>query len=95
MWSYWSSAMREGWLQKNLYEPFKRNGIDLKKMIDKTVERELLTLRACRAVQKRFDNPIFTYDLEWKLGEAFQAYLRRGKVQAPARPAVGAVRRSK
>lgn len=77
-WKNWDKYWREAYLEKVLYGPMRKRGIDVKKMIEKAISDALFASRVRAAVKKKtLDNPAFFYDLEWKVGQAMEAYLRR------------------
>jgi hypothetical protein len=78
-WDNWTQIWKDGYLEKTLYQPFaKRTGVDLKAAILKALDKWLFELRVRAGVAKKFNDPIFQWDLEYRIDQALKRLKARG-----------------
>jgi hypothetical protein len=84
----WSPDIQKCWLERNVHEPFrKKHGYDLRLEILQRLEIELMKARILQKVKGKIFPSYFNFDVEAKILNAMQNYLRRKRAPA-ARPIV-------
>jgi len=82
-WNNWTDEFKKAYLEKTVYEPLKKKGVDLRAIIAKALSDKLFELRVRAGVAKKFNDPIFQWDLEYKIEQALKRLKARGYKTSP------------